>query len=99
MFNNRYLVTVVNTIASFGHREFTVRMVSDRSHVPDNLIRPVVHRLREAGLIELHRVGATNSRGPKFMKATNSQGWTELKTLCRKLAQGASAVRTTVDNS
>jgi hypothetical protein len=87
LFNNRHLVAVVSAIAEVrGSGGFTTRMIASKTAFPDSLVRPVIHRLLAAGVLEeLHR--GPGSRGAKYFRVAKNNGWNELKALCRALSQ------------
>ncbi len=87
VFNNRHLVAVVGAIAQVrGDGAFTTRKIAVATELPDSLVRPVIHRLLAAGVIEeFHRL--PGPRGAKYFRPVKKTAWTELKALCRALSQ------------
>ena len=87
LFNNRHLVAVVSAIAQIrGTDGFTTRMIAANTDLPDSLVRPVIHRLLAAGILEdLHR--GPGSRGAKYFRVAKHNAWTELKGLCRAISR------------
>lgn len=87
LFNNCHLVEIVNAIAGVGRKSFTTRQIATTTGLADSVVRPVILRLLESRLIERTTSATTPSRGraPNFLRVTNSSGWTELKSLCRRL--------------
>jgi predicted ArsR family transcriptional regulator len=88
LFNNRYLVSVVQAIAAQGEEPFTTRQLARACDIPDNLVRPVLNRLLAAGMVSEHerRGGA---RGELRFQLSRQLGWNELVALCAKLASSA----------
>lgn len=88
LFNNCHLVEIVEAIAAIGTRKpFTARQIAKETELADSVVSPVIRRLLGSGLVE--RTIATNTgrgRAPNYFRATSSSGWSELKALCRKLA-------------
>ena len=87
LFNNCHLVEIVNAIAQVGKTTFTTRHIATKTGLADSVVRPVILRLLDSGLIERAAPPLTRSRGraPNFLRVTASSGWAELKSLCRKL--------------
>jgi predicted transcriptional regulator len=88
LFNNCHLVEIVNEIARIDPRKpFTTRQIAISTSLADSLVRPVMLRLLDSGLIERTTSNATaRGRTPNYLRVTSSSGWSELKALCRKLA-------------
>ncbi len=87
MFNNRHLVTVVGAIAKVrGDGGFTTRGIAVATGLPDSLVRPVIHRLFAAGILEEAR-RLPGPRGATYFRAAKKNTWTELRALCKALAQ------------
>ena len=88
LFNNCHLVEIVAAIAAIGPgKPFTARQIAKHTDLADSVVSPVSRRLLGSGLIE--RTTATNTgrgRAPNYFRVTASSGWSELKSLCRKLA-------------
>ncbi|WP_204808761.1 hypothetical protein [Mycobacterium riyadhense] len=87
LFNNCHLVEIVNAIADVGRKSFTTRQIATTTRLADSVVRPVILRLLDSGLIERTTSTMQPSRGraPNYLRVTNSSGWAELKSLCRKL--------------
>jgi predicted transcriptional regulator len=88
LFNNCHLVEIVDAIAKVGARKpFTTRQIATETNLADSIVGPVIRRLLGSGLIE-RTTSTTTGRGraPNYFRVTASSGWSELKSLCRKLA-------------
>jgi hypothetical protein len=87
LFNNRHLVTVVGAIAQIRDDDgFTTRRIAVATGLPDSLVRPVIHRLLAAGILEeAHRL--PGSRGATYFRTANKSAWTALQALCGTLLQ------------
>lgn len=87
LFNNRHLVAVVGAIAKVrGGGAFTTRTIAVATGLPDSLVRPVIHRLLGAEILEeSHRL--PGPRGATYFRAAQKPTWTELRALCKALAQ------------
>jgi DNA-binding GntR family transcriptional regulator len=92
LFNNRYLLPVVDAIRAHlasGDTMVTVRQVAQASQLADSLVRPVVLRLAASGLLRpLPRRGP---RAPLFYSVSSHAGWEALVALATALAQEAPA--------
>ncbi|NMO04520.1 hypothetical protein HH308_25195 [Gordonia sp. TBRC 11910] len=87
LFNNCHLVEVVNAIAQNGRKPFTTRNIANNTSLSDSVVRPVIRRLVDSRLLEPTTSNSTGrGRSPNYLRTTNASGWTELKALCRKLA-------------
>jgi predicted transcriptional regulator len=86
LFNNCHLVEIVIVIAAYGRKPFTTRQISTSTGLADSIVRPVIRRLLDAGLVE-RTTSTTHGRGraPNYLRVTSMPGWAELKALCRKL--------------
>ncbi|NYS18556.1 winged helix DNA-binding protein [Streptomyces sp. SJ1-7] len=88
LFGNRYMaevvVAVVDLASATGDSPVTVRMVASRTELTDSLVRPVVKRLVEAGLLEPQP--QERSRGTYFHEVRRDDGmWDMLVSTCRLL--------------
>ena len=88
LFNNCHLVEIVNAVAQNGRKPFTTRNIATSTQLADSVVRPVIRRLVETGLLE-PTVSVATGRGrvPNYLRTTNASGWVELKALCRKLCE------------
>jgi predicted transcriptional regulator len=88
LFNNCHLVDIVNTISQKRSQPFTTRQIATDSRLADSLVRPVIRRLLESGLIEPATIEGSSGRGraPNYLRVRSTSGWTELRSLCRKLS-------------
>lgn len=85
MFNNRYLVAVVEAIGDHEQAEFTTRQIAQQCGLADSLVRAVMLRLVAAGLVVEHtRRGGV--RGERPYRVRTDAGWELLVPLCRRLA-------------
>lgn len=87
LFNNRYLLPVVESIRAHlatGDTMVTVRQVAQAGQLADSLVRPVVLRLTASALLRpLPRRGP---RAPQFYTVSNQAGWEALVALAGALA-------------
>jgi ribosomal protein S25 len=87
LFNNSHLVKIVNEIAAKGRHPFTTRQIATATSLADSVVRQVIRRLLDTGFIEPTSSKPTNrGRAPIYLRVSNSPGWSELKSLCRKLS-------------
>lgn len=88
LFNNSHLICVVNAIAAKGRQPFTTRQLANTTLLADSVVRQVIRRLVESGFLEA-TISQQPSRGraPNYLRVTNIPGWSELKSLCRKLSR------------
>ncbi|MBF6339852.1 winged helix-turn-helix transcriptional regulator [Nocardia abscessus] len=91
LFNNRHLVTVVHAISSGQVTpKFTNRQIAGATGLPDSVVRPILRRLRDAGVITPVVDHMTGARGAKYFQAVaNTTAWTSLTELCRALTDGS----------
>ncbi len=54
----------------------TTRMVASSTGRGDSVVRPVIHRLIKAGLLE--EQAPTHSRAPRYLRRTSPERWTAL---------------------
>ncbi|WP_433955233.1 hypothetical protein [Janibacter indicus] len=84
LFNNRLLAVVVVAIAGRDDSEFTTRQLAKACGVADSLVRPVLRRLADAGMIQEHsRRGGV--RGELLYRIRDEEGWELLASLCQRL--------------
>lgn len=87
MFGNRYFVEVVAGIADQApttHDRVTVRMLAARTGLTDSLVKLVVTRLINAGL--LLSLPPDRPRGPRYHQVQRAGGqWDALVDLCARL--------------
>jgi hypothetical protein len=79
---------IVNAIARIGKtKPFTTRQIATKTELADSVVRPVILRLLDSDLIErtTSLIAPNRGRAPNFLRVTDSSGWAELKSLCRKL--------------
>lgn len=90
LFNNSHLIAVVNAIAAKGRHPFTIRQLATSTLLADSVVRQVIRRLVESGFLE-STISLETGRGraPHYLGVTNNPGWSDLKSLCRKLASNA----------
>jgi len=82
VFNNRYFSSVV--VAIGDRPDFTAREIARTLELSDSLVRPVIQRLLNAGLIqELTR--DSRSRSTRRMQKSSESPWEELYRLCQSL--------------
>lgn len=97
LFGNRYMaevvVAVVDLTSATGDTPVTVRMVASRTDLTDSLVRPVVKRLVDAGLLEPQP--QERPRGTYFHEVRRDDGmWDMLVSTCRLLHGTESAEST-----
>lgn len=88
LFGNRYMaevvVAVVDLTSATGDTPITVRMVASRTGLTDSLVRPIVKRLVDAGLLEPQP--QERLRGAYFHEVRRDDGlWDMLVNTCRLL--------------
>ncbi|WP_329070326.1 hypothetical protein [Amycolatopsis sp. NBC_01480] len=87
VFGNRYVADVVAAIVGLAAEPeigVTVRMIAQRAGLTDNLVRPVVKRLVEAGLLVPHQ--QLRPRGPSYHRVRiDLPLWQALEQTCRFL--------------
>jgi predicted transcriptional regulator len=72
-----------------GYRS-TTRQIATETNLADSIVGPVIRRLLGSGLIERTTSTATGrGRAPNYFRATAPSGWSELKSLCRKMKLSA----------
>lgn len=88
LFNNRYLVDVVVGIASLARANrpaITTRAIANEVGLSDNLVRPVVLRLLDTGLLSpLPRAGGPRSLQP--FEIVMPSTWKDLARLAGRLS-------------
>lgn len=91
IFGNRYVAEVVLAIAALAPRaedRVTVRMLATRTGLADNLVRPVIRRLVEAGV--LRSLPQERPRGASYHQVHFGEGvWEALTSTCRLLHRSA----------
>jgi hypothetical protein len=84
IFGNRYFVDVVlavNQLSGTEDASVTMRMVASETTLSDSLVRQVMKRLRDAGLIaEQPRTGGT--RSARYFQVHRGPLWTGILAAC-----------------
>lgn len=84
IFGNRYFVDVVlamDQLSSTDDAPVTTRMVASETTLSDSLVRQVMQRLRDAGLIAEHpRTGGR--RSPRYFRVHRGPLWTGVLAAC-----------------
>jgi hypothetical protein len=90
IFGNRYfadVVVAVDQLSAADGASVTARMVASETTLSDSLVRQVIQRLRDAGLIaELPRTGGT--RSPRYFQVRRGPLWNSVLSACAA-AKGA----------
>ncbi|WP_406393700.1 hypothetical protein OG806_24750 [Streptomyces sp. NBC_00882] len=88
LFGNRYMaevvVAIVDVTSATGDTPVTVRMVASRTGLTDSLVRPVVKRLVDAGLLDPQP--QDRLRGANYHEICRDDGvWAVLVSTCQLL--------------
>jgi hypothetical protein len=90
IFGNRYFVDVVlavNQLSTADDASVTTRMVASETTLSDSLVRQVMQRLRDAGLVaEPPRAGG--ARSPRYFQVRRGPLWNGVLSACAA-AKGA----------
>lgn len=89
VFGNRYFAEVVMAVSHLSgdsHVGVTMRMVASEASLSDSLVRQVMNRLRDAGLVrELPRTGGV--RSPRYFQVSPSPLWIGVLRACAAARQ------------
>jgi hypothetical protein len=84
IFGNRYFVDVVLAVDQLSDTDgtrVTTRMVASETTLSDSLVRQVMQRLNDAGLVREHpRTGGT--RSPRYFQVDRGPLWTGVLAAC-----------------
>lgn len=90
IFGNRYFVDVVlavDQLSSASDAPVTTRMVASETTLSDSLVRQVMQRLRDAGLVA--EPPRTGTRSPRYFQVRRGSLWSGVLSACAATKGGA----------